>query len=1105
MEAFLINRARRHWQVLSTVFLGVLISTGLLASCPLIVKTVMDFALPHKLRSSLDENGTIFLNSSQNTDLETYKEFDKNIKEILSLNVRNFSEQISTIGTPWVYPWQDEIQLVDERINFRSYGEIEDQISFISGNWPEDVIVKPNIIRAVIFESMANTYGLEIGDRLPVSLKFNEVQPSIWIEVSGIVQPKNAQDPYWIIRSNPLKPNTNPRYIAEHNALLTERDLFEVVSSLFPNSHLELNWLAVLDPNHIQSENVTGIITGVSIARTKIASLENRVTIDTNIENYLSQFNSQASSVRAPLYLLVGEVLFLALYYVIMVAALSIRQVEGEFSILASRGASISQLFRVQVFEAFLICFVALICGPLLAYALVWFLGKIGPISDVNQIDWIARLPDASWIAAVICVSACFTALMIPVIPALKSSVVEHRRSITRRTDIPLWQRYYIDVFILVIGLVALWRLSLYGSIAESVGGGIDWLLLFAPLALLIGSATILLRLFPVIFRILSKLTARSRGLTIPLAFWQTSRDPTHVTRLILLFTLAMALGILSTGLNATLNSSEKERARYATGGEVRIISENFIPLSSIQSNSNVTSASAVWRGNGSSNVRSYRSMPGFTILAVDPFSFATVTQYRTDFTEDYIGFVLGKLIVEPAQLPVTTIPLSGKPSRIGIWVTEPYPARTEVVLMDYLSIKAKIQSSEGETIKIDFTLEPLDDVFEDKSGEDLVPSIELPRWRYFEAILPSFVESGYPLSLHSLWFKIYPVSIDSGVYLPDGPLVIDDMTTIDSQGLSRTIEDFENPSNIWQTNDLQSVASITKRDITHSGLASMRLLLRTTGSTNWTVLSPAQTLRKESIPVLSSSTFLEMTGLEVGDKFIALTSGVKLLFKIRDKVNYFPTMYETGDRGYIITSREAILAELNKNSRYPVNVNETWFTVESHQDIPALLENYPQAIDSKDIESERILYKSNPLTLGLRSVIFLGYSLTLLLSLVGFTTFFYLSARQRESIYGMLRSLGLSTKQLYASLVIEQLILVIAGLALGVFLGAMLNKINLPGLPISFGDAPPVPPFIPREDWLAVAQLGLILICSFVLTLGIGTYLLWRTKLHQVLRVGEE
>jgi hypothetical protein len=703
-----------------------------------------------------------------------------------------------------------------------------------------------------------------------------------------------------------------------------------------------------------------------------------------------------------------------------MVAALSRRQVEGELATLISRGASIGQLFQIQVFEALLICIIAFLFGPLLAYGLVWSLARIGPLSDVSQTDWMANLTTASWIAAGVSVIACFSALLIPVIPILRRSVVQHRQNLARRAVKPWWQRYYFDVFLLAIGLVALWRLSLYGSISGITRERIDWLLLLAPLALLIGSATVLLRIFPTIFRVIANLAARRKGLTAALAFWQTSRDPTHVTRLVLLFTLAMALGILSTGLNATLTLSEMERARYSTGGEARLTYESFIPLSSFKSMPQVTSASSVWRGTGRANVRSYRTMPKFSLLAIEPFSFATVSQYRTDYTEDYIGFVLGQLIVDPEQLPVTTIPLDGKPTHFGVWVADPNPERTEVDLLDYLSIRAKIQSSEGEIGTINLDLLPFDYRMDNQSNlflesnpksaveintwyyfltlvskqmsgntESVTPTpVQSPIWRYFEAELPQYAEEGYPIALHSLWIKIRRLATDSGTYdISQGSLIIDDISIRIPQGQIQSIEDFEQISTIWQTDNRQSIASYTKNEITHSGETSMRLYLGAPDSANWMVISPAQTTRLDLIPVLASPVFLDMTRLKIGDKFIALTNGVSLVLEIKHSVNFFLTMYETDYRGYLIISRDALLAELNRASRFPVNYNETWIRVDDTQEIPTLLEMYPQATRIWEVETERRIYKSDPLTLGLRSVIFLGYSLTLILSLIGFAT----------------------------------------------------------------------------------------------------------------------
>ena len=148
---------------------------------------------------------------------------------------------------------------------------------------------------------------------------------------------------------------------------------------------------------------------------------------------------------------------------------------------------------------------------------------------------------------------------------------------------------------------------------------------------------------------------------------------------------------------------------------------------------------------------------------------------------------------------------------------------------------------------------------------------------------------------------------------------------------------------------------------------------------------------------------------------------------------------------------------------------------------------------------------KADPLSLGLRSVTFMGYILTVVLSLVGFVTYFYMSARQRGTTYSVLRSMGLSRRQLYGSLVLEQVILISIGLALGTLLGFLLNKMILPGVPVSLGDRPPIPPFIPQENWEAVRRLYIGLTAAFLITLGAATVLLWRSRIHRILRIGQE
>jgi ABC-type antimicrobial peptide transport system permease subunit len=137
--------------------------------------------------------------------------------------------------------------------------------------------------------------------------------------------------------------------------------------------------------------------------------------------------------------------------------------------------------------------------------------------------------------------------------------------------------------------------------------------------------------------------------------------------------------------------------------------------------------------------------------------------------------------------------------------------------------------------------------------------------------------------------------------------------------------------------------------------------------------------------------------------------------------------------------------------------------------------------------------------------VTFFGYILTTVLSLIGFGTHFFISTRQRAGNYSILRALGLSPRQLYTTLFVEQVILMFSGLALGTILGLLLNQLTLTDLPLRIGELDTIPPFLVQTDWVLVVRVYITLIIAFLLSLGAGIVFLWRVQIHKILRIGEE
>jgi len=269
--------------------------------------------------------------------------------------------------------------------------------------------------------------------------------------------------------------------------------------------------------------------------------------------------------------------------------------------------------------------------------------------------------------------------------------------------------------------------------------------------------------------------------------------------------------------------------------------------------------------------------------------------------------------------------------------------------------------------------------------------------------------------------------------------------------------------------------------------------------------ITPAQTIEQLPLPVLASEGFLETTELEIGDELLASIEGTDTTFVIKDVVRFFPTMFDDGSQGFLITALEPWLILLNQNTSQPINSNEVWIKTNNYHLAPEIAEAFPAANQSIEMDTVLRTIKADPLSLGLRSVTYIGFILTVVLSLIGFVTYFYMSARQRGTTYSVLRSMGLSRRQLYGSLVLEQVILISIGLSLGTLLGVLLNKLILPGVPVSLGDRPPIPPFIPQENWEAVRGLYIGLTVAFLITLGAATVLLWRSRIHRVLRIGQE
>jgi putative ABC transport system permease protein len=103
-----------------------------------------------------------------------------------------------------------------------------------------------------------------------------------------------------------------------------------------------------------------------------------------------------------------------------------------------------------------------------------------------------------------------------------------------------------------------------------------------------------------------------------------------------------------------------------------------------------------------------------------------------------------------------------------------------------------------------------------------------------------------------------------------------------------------------------------------------------------------------------------------------------------------------------------------------------------------------------------------------------------------------------------VLRAVGLSARQMSAYLALEQLVLILTGVAVGTGIAVLTANLFIPHLPVVFDAHAGTPPFVVEIAWGDIARVYAIFAGMLVLGIGSTVFSLRRMKIFQVVKMGE-
>ncbi|HEY7294511.1 MAG TPA: FtsX-like permease family protein, partial [Dehalococcoidia bacterium] len=391
--ALVLRRALGNWRLLAVVTAGVVFAAALTSSTAIYADAIRDLGLSHALRQqpqlSLD---TIVSSTSARmaaAEDASRRQATQGIAHAYAGRWLGAPVEYGHGATFYLSPPGQPASTADNRPrSFLQYQDgLPDHVRVVEGSLtlhtdPSPDPTKPPTVQVVIGKASADRLNVHVGDRFDLHPYWHlEVAP-ISVVVSGIIEPTDANDEYWMGKTDRFSVETQAW---DTYPFFVDRDTLEgTVAAYLPDIEGDLTTLFPVKTGGINADNATTVLRGFNGMEAQLRAQIPRTSIDTTVPEVISTYQSKLFFSRLPLFALMLQVVGIVLYYIVMVSTMLVDRQAGEVALLKSRGASTRQIMGVYAVEGGIIALLGVIIGPLLAAATIRLLGPTPPFHDLS-------------------------------------------------------------------------------------------------------------------------------------------------------------------------------------------------------------------------------------------------------------------------------------------------------------------------------------------------------------------------------------------------------------------------------------------------------------------------------------------------------------------------------------------------------------------------------------------------------------------------------------------------------------------------------------------------------------------------------------------------
>lgn len=427
----------------------------------------------------------------------------------------------------------------------------------------------------VVSAALLEESGFYIGQTLEFEKMICQDNAPLRVTITGVFEEKESEDTYWV----------NPPLAYTRHLFVSEAMMSEILDDVSGEREIAYKNHNLYDYENMYAKELQRFYR--TLKHYTSSGFENgAIEWETDFFDLLDAYMENARKIKATLWILELPMLVLILVFIYMISS-QILELEGnEIAVLKSRGVSIKQIVWLYFVQSSLLAGIGVLIGLPMGYGLCRLFGQSDAFLEfVSRADLTVKITASTMVYCIAAAVFAVAFMTLPLLHIAREDIVS-KKSKRGKSDVSLWERYYIDVILLAVSGYAYYSFQKQrGEIASKVlnGDGLDPFLFLGATLFMLSLGMLVLRVFRLLVKLIYIIGKKKWSPAMYASFLQILRTKGKQGFISLFLIVTLSMGIFYSNIARTINQNEEDRALYNLGTDI-VLKEEWIKMAATRS-----------------------------------------------------------------------------------------------------------------------------------------------------------------------------------------------------------------------------------------------------------------------------------------------------------------------------------------------------------------------------------------------------------------------------------------------------------------------------------------------------------------------------------------